>query len=101
MEFRTFDNMERNYTFKDGRFEVRSVQDVEPFLKANAEWRNNESQHQRIGDKDILFARVPMVVVEDLMKKGINLFRKEDVKKGMAIIERDYPYLKTTNLKET
>ena len=101
MRFDIHDNMLRRYNLtEDGMIEIESIQDVEPILKNNKERRDNEDVHQRKKSDWVKYASVPMIVVEQLMKKGINLFDPNDTKKAMKVIEEDYPYLKTTNLKE-
>jgi hypothetical protein len=101
MRMDVFDNMLRRYDFRDdGTIVVESIQDVEPILKNNKALRDNEDEHLRKKSDWVKYASVPMVIVEDLMKKGINLFDENDIKRAIKVIERDYPYLKTTNLKE-
>lgn len=94
-----YDNMHRQYTFEDdGKVIVKSTQDVEANLKYCADKRNNENQTGKSGDFKH-YASIPMVVVEELIKKGINIFDKNCMKDFQREIDTNYQYLKTTNLK--
>jgi len=96
----TYDNMHREYTFQDdGKIITKATQDCNPTLDYCKRMRDNEAQNQLIGDKDIHYASIPVVVVEELMKKGINIFDRNCWKDFKREIETNYSYLKTTNLK--
>ena len=55
---------------QDGGVHIESTQDVEHILKAAHEERGNYSKFEKLGD-DVKVASVPMLVMHDLMKKGI------------------------------
>lgn len=42
-------------------------------------------------------AAIPMWVVVEMKKKGVNILGKHDTKAACKLIERDYPWLKTTS----
>ena len=96
-----FDSMHREYTFEDdGKVVVKSSQDLEGHLKYTKELRDSESRTGAIGEFKH-YASIPMVIVEELMKKGINLLGgdKDQLKAAQREIDTNYAYLKTTNLK--
>lgn len=55
---------------QDGGVHLESTQDVSAITKAAHESRGNYSKFERLGD-DVKVASVPMLVMHDLMKKGI------------------------------
>lgn len=54
----------------DGGFHLESTQNVDGILKAAHESRMNHSKHERLGD-DVKVASIPMLIQQDLVKKGI------------------------------
>ncbi len=81
----------------DGKIHITYEQDVEPLLAFNSSMRN-----EQIGDKNFkgegwLYAAIPHVVVQALMKKGIDISKDEDAPRLLAEINTNYPYLKTTH----
>lgn len=86
-----------NYSYDDGKVFVSKTQDLSGLLDYTKWMRNNESAH---GDT-VKYATIPIVIVEELYKKGINVYQcnsKEDVQRLIKEIDANYPYLKTTNL---
>ena len=55
---------------QDGGVHLESSQDVEHILKATHEQRGSYSKFEKLGD-DVKVASIPMLVMHDLMKKGI------------------------------
>ena len=94
-----YDNMQRQYTFQDdGKVIVKKTQDVEKLLDYCENKRNNESQNAKVEDFKH-YASIPMIIVEKLIMKGINIFDKNCMKDLQKEIDINYPHLKTTNLK--
>jgi len=100
VKFVDYDNMRREYSLENGKVIIKSTQDVEPLLKRNKVLRDTESTTGKIGEFKH-YASVPMVIVELLMKKGINMLSgdKDQLAKAKKEIDTNYPHLKTTNLK--
>ena len=49
-----------------------------------------------------LYASIPPVAIYKLLYEyGINIFNRNDVKRAVEVINRDFPYLKTTNKTHT
>jgi len=95
----TYDNMQREYTFQDdGTVVTKATQDVEGHLNYCKNKRDDENQTGKSGDFKH-YASIPMVIVEKLMKKGINIFDKNCMKDFQREIETNYSHLKTTNLR--
>lgn len=96
INFTEYDNMTRKYQIADnGSVVIETVQDVEPFLKY-AEQKRNEKQ--KTGEFHH-YAKIPLVVVEQWLKLGIDYRNKNDLPKIQKLIDTEYQYLKTTNLK--
>jgi hypothetical protein len=55
---------------QDGGVHLESSQDVSDIIKAAHESRGSYSKFERLGD-DVKVASIPMLVMHDLMKKGI------------------------------
>ena len=79
---------------------VYTQQDIEPLLKRQAEMRNTGSADKELKKDDYFchYASIPMVVVMELKKKGIDVMGEHDGKALMREINTNYPYLKGTTL---
>ena len=98
---RAYDNMQREYTFQDdGMVITKATQDLEGHLKYTKEKRDSESATSKASEWHHT-ASIPMVIVEELMKKGYDFFGgDQDMMKSIQKeIDTNYPYLKTTNKK--
>lgn len=88
---------EINVAEEDGD-EIRThrVQDVSPLLDSLAEARNTKSADE--ASKDLhLYAKVPMVVAYEMLKKGINIFNPDHMPRVLEEINANYPKLKATD----
>ena len=93
-------DLKREFTFTDeGMIETVVTQDVEAILKENQNLRDTEDISKRKKSEFYKYASIPLVVVEELFKKGLNIFDNNDLKLIEREIELNYPYLKTTNAK--
>lgn len=82
----------------EGRLQLTYKQDVEPVLELNAYERNNGLTDKGIKQDMWLYARIPAVVILKLkFEYGIDIFNKNDFKKAVDVINRDFPYLKCTD----
>jgi hypothetical protein len=90
------DNMMRKYTADDdGNVTVESIQDVEPILKYAEKKR---AENAKTGEFHH-YASIPLVVIEQWLKMGIDYRDQNDLPKIQRLIDTEYQYLKTTNLK--
>lgn len=81
----------------DGHLQVHYKQDVEPVLELNRTERINGLTDGGIKKDMWLYARIPPVIILKLrFEYGINIFDKNDMKKAVNVINRDFPYLKCT-----
>ena len=80
---------------EDKKIYIVRQQDVEPILEDNKRMQLTGAGYSR--DKFIKFlARIPVVVIEHWLNKGINIFDKNDEKKIMALLnDPEWKYLKT------
>ncbi len=83
-----------HYEEQGDRLIIESIQDVEPILNRNLELQKDTSLTR---GKDMRYvASIPNIVVEQWMKEGINIFKKEDWKKVKAKLnDPNYKYLRT------
>jgi hypothetical protein len=88
---------ETNEITEDGKVIVHKTQDVQSLLDRNKELANTKATD--IGIKKGLwhYANIPLTVQYELLKKGINIARREDYRKLYDEINSNYPYLKTTS----
>ena len=92
---RTFD-----WDGNKGQAHIRSSQDVAPLLDYTKELRNTKACDDPKRELR-LWATIPPVVQIELRNKGIDLYSRDPsaLKRMRQTIERDYPYLKTTDFK--
>lgn len=96
----TVGDLKQKFLYTDeGRVEIETVQDVEPYLKAAHEERMSEDIYARKKSEMWKYASIPAVVVVEMMNKGINPYKQEDARLVKREIDLNYPYLKTTNAK--
>lgn len=81
---------------QSGRSLIRTVEDVEPLLERNKALARDNLADGQNSDSFKLYASIPMTVVMELRKKGIDVFKKGHEEAVFKAIEQDYPYLKTT-----
>lgn len=92
------------YTSEDpgsGKTIIRSEQDVQPVLDLAAEQRATGERDKGIMGHMKHYCYLPLGVMLELQKKGINMFRptNSDWAKFHYEIETNYPKLKTTEKK--
>jgi hypothetical protein len=97
----SYDNMQREYIFQDdGKVLTKATQYLDGHLDYCNNKRNNENVTGKMGEWHHT-ASIPMVIVEELMKKGINMLSgdQDQMKAAKREIDLNYPHLKTTNKK--
>lgn len=79
---------------------ITTEQDLSAFLDRQRAMRNNED-YSRKGIKEEFwhYASIPNVVIAELKAKGIDVFNKDHMKRVLAEINANYPYLKATDKK--
>jgi len=81
----------------DNRLQVHYRQDVEPVLDVCRAERNDGLTDYGIKQDLWLYARIPPTVILKLKYEyGVDIFKRDDLKKAFEIINRDFPYLKCT-----
>lgn len=84
----------------DNRLQVQYRQDVEPVLEVCKAERNDGLTDYGIKQDLWLYARIPPTVILKLrFEHGVDIFKRDHLKRAFEIINRDYPYLKTTEKK--
>lgn len=79
---------------------IRSEQDVKPLLDRNAELRNTKACDDPKRELR-LWATIPPVVQLELRRRGLDIFSNDqaELRRCRQVIDREYPYLKTTDFK--
>ena len=81
----------------DGKFHIHSRQDVEPLKDAALRMRNEggpDDAWKKTGHT--MYASLPMVIVHDMLKRGINVFDQNDMPRVIQEINTNYSAFKTT-----
>jgi hypothetical protein len=81
-----------------GQCHITTEQDIQPLLDLNASYRNEGIKHVN-GLSFRHYASVPMVVILELRKKGIDFYNRDHLKRVLQEIEINYPYLKVDTMK--
>jgi hypothetical protein len=84
-----------------GRLQIHYRQDVEPVLEL-AKYERINGIADKVGKQskqDIyLYARIPPVIILKLKYEyGVDIFKRDHMKRAMEIINRDFPALKCTD----
>lgn len=86
----------------DGHIQLHYRQDVEPLLDLARRERNDGLTDHGIKDDLWLYARIPPVVILEMrFKHGVDIFKRDHMKKAFELINREYPYLKCTEKRHT
>jgi hypothetical protein len=89
-------------TADDHRLQVQYKQDVEPLLEVCKAERNDGLTDYGIKQDLWLYARIPPTVILKLrFEHGVDIFKRDHLKRAFEIINRDYPYLKCTEKRHT
>lgn len=86
-----------DYDHITGRIAIRTVQDVEPVVEFCKAMVNEQVGDANFRGEGWLYAALPMAVVGQMLRKGINIMDSNDSKKLLDEINSNYPYLKTTH----
>ena len=82
----------------DGKLQVHYRQDVEPVLEYTKRLRNDGMTDYGIKQDLWHYAQIPPVIILEMrFKHGVDVFQKDHLHKVFELINREYPYLKTTN----
>lgn len=88
---------EEDYDHTEDKVIIHTKQDVEPVLE-RAKLERNSGINDKVGDFS-KYATIPAHVEVELRQKyGINIYNNGQTKELLKVINRDYPYLKLTNL---
>lgn len=84
-----------------GEIKIITEQDVSGFLDRMKRLRETSSERWQKGVKEewMHYASIPTIVIMQLKEKGIDVFCKDDEKRMLSEINRNYPYLKTVDHK--
>lgn len=100
-KFVEFDPLRAVSTYEDeyeGRLQVHYRQDVEPILELAKTERINGLADKAGKDQELfLYARIPPTVILKLKYEyGVDVFKRDHMKKAFELINEHFPYLKTT-----
>lgn len=81
----------------DNKLQVHYQQDVAPVLEYTKRLRNDSATDYGIKNDLWHYAQIPPVTILEMkFKHGIDIFDKNHLKRAFELINREYPYLKTT-----
>ena len=90
--------LEERYEEQDGKIMIHTYQDVEPILDHNRALRNEGLPDGAWKQNGMtVYAKIPLIVVGQLMKKGIKLFDPNHIGAVIREVNQNYPYCKTTD----
>lgn len=90
--------LEERYEFQDGKIHMHTYQDVEPVLEKAKAVRNLGMSDEAWAKQGFAsYAEVPLIVVGQMMKKGINIFDPNHLGATLREINQNYPWLKMTD----
>lgn len=90
-----------------GELQLHYRQDVEPLMDlANAERSEGAADKQgkthKWGEEIFLYARIPPVIIMDMKNRfGVDIFKRDHLKKAFELINLHYPAFKTTEKTHT
>lgn len=81
----------------DGKIHIHTYQDVGPFLD-QAQRLRNSGEPDDVWKKDecSMYASLPLTIVHDMLKRGINVFDQNDMPKVLKEVNSTYANFKTT-----
>jgi len=81
----------------DGKGHIHTYQDVEPHLDM-AQRLRNEGSPDEVWKRDgvTMYASLPLAIVGEMMKRGINVFDQNDMPRVLKEINTTYANFKTT-----
>lgn len=81
----------------DGKFHIHTYQDVQPHMDA-AQRLRNEGLPDEVWKRDgvSMYAALPLAVVGEMMKRGINVFDQNDIARVLHEVNTTYSNFKTT-----
>lgn len=106
-KFVDFDPTRGVATYEDmyeGHMQIHYEQDVEPIIDLAKKERINGLADKTVNGKHNemrLYARIPTVVIYEMrFKHGVDIFSrdKDQMKRAVELINREYPHLKTTEM---
>ena len=94
--------MLEDVTYGDHRQQFHYRQDVEPVLEVAKTERINGLTDYGIKQDLWLYARIPPVVILEMKyRHGVDIFKRDHFKRALELINREYPYCKTTEKTHT
>ena len=82
----------------DGKFHIHTYQNVEPHLRMAERIRNEGTADDAWNKQGVtMYASLPLSVVGEMMKRGINIFDQNDMPKVLKEVNSTYSYFKTTD----
>ena len=89
-----------DYDPMSGAAKVTAVQELTPLLDHNLALRNEGIKH-KTGSPIRHYATVPLTVILEMKKNGIDFYDKNDMPKVLKEIEATYPHLKVDNMRHS
>ncbi len=82
----------------DGKFHIHSFQNVTPIMDAAQRMRNEGGPDEAWKETGCtMYASLPMIIVHDMLKRGINVFDQNDLPRVIKEVNTTYANFKTTH----
>lgn len=88
-------DVKEDWKYEQGKIVVCRTQDVAPYLEQNRRERNGFQRRRGANLRKV--AEVPLVVAEQWMRQGVNIFDRNHAKKVQALLNsNEYRDLRTS-----
>lgn len=102
LDFNPTTGLVTSTAFEDGRNVIEYSQDLQPYWDINARYRTEGADRWAQGMKEgiVHAAFVPDLVILDMRTRfGVNFYDKNQRKRVLELIEKEYPHCKVTEKK--
>ncbi len=81
----------------DGKIHIHTYQDVSRIVESSKALANSGEPDEQWKKNGVsMYAQIPLTIVGQMLKKGINVFDQNHIGAVVREVNATYPYLKTT-----
>ncbi len=102
VDFDPMRGIETRLSYHTGEQQVHHYQDVEPIMdladiERSQGLSDQAAKKHKWGEEVHLYARIPPVIIMEMKNKwGVDIFKRNHLKKAFELLNREYPKFKTT-----
>lgn len=102
LDFDPHRGLETRMSFHTDELQIHHLQDVEPIMdladiERSQGLADKQGKNHKWGEEVYLYARIPPVIIMEMKNKwGVDIFKRDHLKKAFEIINLHYPKFKTT-----